>query len=261
MLKTVFKNRKDLVKAVSEFTGTSAKYMGAPTFAYKVGEYTIDKDGNITADCEMESLKSFLAEKGLIQQETTQKTSQNQEMLIENEENQQDSVKFNIPLDGADKQSVINFVKTLYSKQYLINRALQMKVLNIQEGFLQELENKELSDITNDEYSGFKIENDCFIFDYPSLGGKMFNAYMTLMCMAFSKAKKSTRVQAKLTKPENEKYYMRSWLIRLGLGGKGGAETRRALLKNLNGNSAFRTNEDREKVKAKYKQKKAEKQL
>ena len=29
MLKTVFENKKDLVKAVSEFAGENAKYMGA----------------------------------------------------------------------------------------------------------------------------------------------------------------------------------------------------------------------------------------
>lgn len=239
MLKTVFENRKNLVKAVSEFTGENARYMGAPTFAYKVGVYTIDKDGVITSDSEMDKLKVFLVEKGFIQQESV------------------DSIEFSIPLGGADKQSIINFVNMLYSKQYLINRALQIAALSIHDSFLKELEGKELSEITNDEYSGFRIENDCFVFNYPNIeGGEMLKAYMTLMCMVFSKAKESSRVQAKLTHPENEKYYMRCWLIRLGLGGKGGAETRKALLKNLKGHTAFRTEEDIEKAKEKYRQKK-----
>lgn len=256
MLKTVFENRKDLVKAVSEFTGENAKYMGAPTFAYKVGVYTIDKDGIITSDSEMDKLKDFLIEKGFIQQETEQEPK----LFVENQPNQQesiDSIEFSIPIDDADKTAVINFVKMLYSKQYLINRALQMAALNIHDSFLKELESKELSEITNDEYSGFRIENDCLIFNYPNTeDGEMLKAYMTLMCMAFAKAKESTRVQAKLTQPENEKYYMRCWLIRLGLGGKGEAETRKALLKNLKGHTAFRTEEDIEKAKEKYKQKK-----
>ncbi len=244
MLKTVFENRKDLVKAVSEFSGENAKYMGVPTFAYKVGVYTIDKDGVITSDSEMDKLKGFLIEKGFIQQESI------------------DSIEFSIPIGDADKTAVINFVNMLYSKQYLINRALQMAALSIHDSFLKELESKELSEITNVEYSGFRIENDCLVFNYPNAeSGEMLKAYMTLMCMAFAKAKESTRVQAKLTQPENEKYYMRCWLIRLGLGGKGGAETRKALLKNLKGHSAFRTEEDIEKAKEKYKQKKAEKQM
>ncbi len=242
MLKTIFENRKDLVKAVSEFTREEAKYMGAPSFAYKVGVYTIDKEGAVTSDFEMDKLKDFLVEKGFIQQESV------------------DSIEFSIPLDGADKQSIINFVNMIYSKQYLINRALQMAALSIHDSFLKELDNKEISDITNDEYSGFKIENDCFIFDYPNAeGGEMLKAYMTLMCMAFAKAKESTRVQAKLIHPENEKYYMRSWLIRLGLGGKDRAETRKALLKNLKGHSAFRTEDDIEKAKQKYIERKSAK--
>lgn len=257
MLRAVFKNRKDLVKAVSEFTGKNAEYMGAPTFSYKVGEYTINKDGIIESDTEMDSLKNFLAEKGFVQKETEQE----QQLLGENEPNQQesvDSIEFSIPLDGVDKATVINFVNMLYSKQYLINRALEMSVLSIHESFLKELESKELSEITYDEYSGLKIENDCLVFDYPNAeGGEMLKAYMTLMSMAFSKAKESTRAQAKLIHPDNEKYYMRSWLIRLGLGGKGGAETRKALLKNLKGHSAFRTEEEIERAKEKYRQKRS----
>lgn len=256
MLKTVFENRKDLVKAVSEFTGENAKYMGAPTFAYKVGVYTIDKDGGITSDSEMDALKAFLAERGFIKQETKQET----QILVENELNQQESpdgIEFSIQIDGADKTAVINFVNMLYSKQYLINSALQMAALSIHDSFLEQLKSKELSEIINDEYSGFKIENNSFVFYYPNTdNGEMLKAYMTLMCMAFSKAKESTRIQAKLTHPENEKYYMRCWLIRLGLGGKGGAETRKALLKNLKGHTAFRTEEDIEKAKEKYRQKK-----
>ncbi len=256
MLRTVFNNRKDLVNTVSKFTGENAEYMGAPTFSYKVGDCTINKDGIITSNTEMDSLKNFLVEKGFIQTEIEQE----QRLLGENGLNQQesvDSIEFSIPLDGSDKQSIINFVNMLYSKQYLINRALQMAVLSIQESFLKGLESKELSEITNDEYSGFRIENDCLVFNYPNIeGGEMLKAYMTLMCMAFSKAKESTRVQAKLTHPENEKYYMRCWLIRLGLGGKGGAETRKTLLKNLKGHTAFRTEEAIEKAKEKYRQKK-----
>lgn len=256
MLITTFKNRKDLVKAVSEFAGENAKYMGAPTFAYMVGAYIIDKDGSITSDFEMDGLKNFLIEKGFIQQ----KTEQEPQLLVENEHNQQesiDSIEFSIPIGDANKTAIINFVNMLYSKQYLINRSLQMAVLSIHDSFLKELESKELSEIKNDEYSGFSIENDCLVFDYPNIeGGEMLKAYMTLMCMAFSKAKESTRVQAKLTHPENEKYYMRCWLIRLGLGGKGGAETRKALLKNLKGHTAFRTEDDIEKAKEKYRQKK-----
>lgn len=65
-IQTKTENRKALVKAVSEFTGEEQTYMGPPTFAYKVGELTIDRNGVITSESEegCEELKSFLTEHG-----------------------------------------------------------------------------------------------------------------------------------------------------------------------------------------------------
>ena len=41
------KERKALVKALSEIAFSEAAYAGAPTFAYRVGDYTVDKNGVI----------------------------------------------------------------------------------------------------------------------------------------------------------------------------------------------------------------------
>ena len=41
-------NRKRLVETISNFTETKAKYLGAPSFTYQVGNYTIDKNGVLT---------------------------------------------------------------------------------------------------------------------------------------------------------------------------------------------------------------------
>lgn len=41
--------RKDLVKAISSFTGQKAVYKGAPSFAYKIGGMEVSKDGTLTA--------------------------------------------------------------------------------------------------------------------------------------------------------------------------------------------------------------------
>ena len=41
-------DRKNLVKAISEHLGMEAKYLGAPSFAYQVGTYTISKDGALS---------------------------------------------------------------------------------------------------------------------------------------------------------------------------------------------------------------------
>ena len=244
MLRTTFENRKDLVKAVSEYAKAEARYMGAPTFAYKVDCYTIAKDGSITSAFEMGGLGAFLDERGFIQSETETGIEEN-------------TLTFSIPLEGAEKKDILNFITILHSKQYLINKALGATAIAIDEELLAELETKELSEINMDKHTGFRIKDFCIEFDYPyPQADERFIPYMSMMSMAFSKARESTRVRANLIKPENEKYYMRSWLIRIGLGGKGGAETRKVLLKNLKGHSAFRTKEEMERARERYRQRK-----
>lgn len=56
------KERKALAEAVGEILGAEVKYAGAPTFAYKVDGYTIDKDG--TLNRAKEDLVKALKEKG-----------------------------------------------------------------------------------------------------------------------------------------------------------------------------------------------------
>ena len=43
-------DRKRLVSSISEITGASAKYLGAPSFAYQVDYFTIDRNGGVTFD-------------------------------------------------------------------------------------------------------------------------------------------------------------------------------------------------------------------
>ena len=42
--------RKRLVKAITTYTQTDAKYLGAPTFAYQVDYFTIDRNGVVSFD-------------------------------------------------------------------------------------------------------------------------------------------------------------------------------------------------------------------
>ena len=58
-------DRKRLVNAISEITGVPAKYLGAPSFAYQVDYFTIDRNGGVTfddrADSEETSSKRWTA--------------------------------------------------------------------------------------------------------------------------------------------------------------------------------------------------------
>ena len=51
-IKTKAKDRKELVKVLSEHFGKKAVYAGPPTFAYKIGAVTIDREGLIILEDE-----------------------------------------------------------------------------------------------------------------------------------------------------------------------------------------------------------------
>ena len=55
--------RKELVEAVSEYTHMESTYKAAPTFAYEVADYIIDKTGALTGEYDAGLVKA-LAEHG-----------------------------------------------------------------------------------------------------------------------------------------------------------------------------------------------------
>lgn len=75
-------------------------------------------------------------------------------------------------------------------------------------------------------------------------------AYTELFSKMVQCAGKQKRISPKPTIEENEKYYMRAWMVRIGLGGRDVKEERAFLLSRLKGHTAFRTPADEEKWKA-----------
>ena len=75
----------------------------------------------------------------------------------------------------------------------------------------------------------------------------MILAFTHLAAAMAQQAREQKRIKPDETIEENEKYYMRIWLLRLGFGGKEGKEVRNLLLKNLKGHSAFRTEANKQR--------------
>ena len=57
--------RKQLVVAVSEFTNIEPEYKAAPSFAYEIGDYMVDKEGTLTGPKNPALIES-LKEQGFI---------------------------------------------------------------------------------------------------------------------------------------------------------------------------------------------------
>lgn len=53
--------RKALVKAVSSFTGDPVAYQNAPTFAFAIGSYTVDKNGILIGPANDQLLQALAA--------------------------------------------------------------------------------------------------------------------------------------------------------------------------------------------------------
>ena len=54
------RKRKELVKDISEILGEKAEYMRMPTCAYRIGDYTVDKDGTLTWGEDVTDAESLL---------------------------------------------------------------------------------------------------------------------------------------------------------------------------------------------------------
>ena len=56
--------RKSLVAAISQELNAPTKYLGAPTFAFQVGDYHIDKNGNMEGPGDLDLVTILYAKHG-----------------------------------------------------------------------------------------------------------------------------------------------------------------------------------------------------
>lgn len=116
--------RKKMVQAVSEIIGLSARYQGAPTFAYNVGSYGIDKDGilngpnNPVLVADLCSLYDF------------EPVSAEYETQMQGAETLPDELlTIEIPLEGFTDGAIQNLEKLIASKASLIKKAISAENL------------------------------------------------------------------------------------------------------------------------------------
>ena len=251
--------RKKLVKAVGAYKQVTPEYLGVPSFAFRIDEMIIDKDGILIIEGGMEPEKlqeflKYLEEKGFhtsvpaVQTELTEDTptedtptepAEQAEYEMEPEDTPTEEptlLTIEVPRDGFTEESIINLRKIIDSKASLLRKALGTDDLSVQ--------------ISEDRiaFSWFHIEDPANTSAYAHL--------VSALCQMAQKAK---RVTAREKPVESEKYAMRIWLQRLGFGGSEFKEERALLLKNLSGTSAFKNQAEAEAFNEKLKAKRANK--
>ena len=236
-------NRKDVVKAVSGILGQPSKYMGVPTCSYQIGNCTIDRSGAVETEDEKtaEMVRAGLLEQG----------------VIGSPEPEADETTVSLPMEGMTAEGLKNLIFLIRSKQYLTGRAFAEDVFRVPTALVAELGSTEIPDAETflqtfqnhaEGCKGISFQDGKITFTLPTAGDPgMIKAFTHLTAAMVRQAKEQKRISPKETIEENEKYYMRIWLLRLGFGGAEGKEIRDLLMKKLKGHSAFRTEENRQR--------------
>ena len=242
--------RKALVAAISQELNAPTKYLGAPTFAYEVGEYYIDKNGMLEGEdnpglvADLQGLHDFKAitkeydtsfpeaepipediqipyEAALGGRVSPYNDYDEPPTYAEPELSDEDGTNhliIGLPRAAFTDAALENLKRLVESKSSLIKKALGTDCIPI---------------IAGEDTVSFPW----FQGELTSEGVKACTHFVTALC---EMAKKQKRVNATEKQVENEQYAFRCFLLRLGFVGSEYKADRKFLLKNLSGNSAFR---------------------
>lgn len=238
--------RKALAAKVEEITEEKKVYLGAPTMAYRVGVFTISKNGEITcedgSEWALENLAEALSEAGFTAEEEPgsrpeeaaeaptapaqgeaeaepEDTPEPGEKPTEAADEGPDSLSVSLPDNLTDEQFA-NLEKLVRSKRTLMAHAFRSEGITV------------AREDGNIVFSGFT----------PS-DGEHTDAYLIFVTKLVKMAKEAQRVTGTDHEDSNEKFAFRVFLIRMGLVGKEFKTARKILLENLSGNAAFKTEE------------------
>lgn len=210
--------RKRLVTALSNLTGFKAKYLGMPSMAYEVGDFTIDKNGNLELSDkvnseEIERVAAHLASEGFSAEEEISATEGRQTA-----DSEEFGLTVSMPRSNFSEGALENLQALVEAKGELIRHALDVEELPIE--------------ISEDEVSFPWFE------ELPT--PEEIKAYTHFISALSEMAINQKRITVKEKEVENEKYAFRCFLLRLGFIGKDYKDERKILLRNLTGSSAFK---------------------
>ena len=167
-------DRREMVRVLSERLQTPAIYLRTPTYAFRIGELSINRDGSITGEDEslLESLRPLLIERGWLEEEPvdapegenteTEMAGENihsgieavfgaheeiddgsncveNDPAVDLEAQASASVEhagITTPLRDWTVAERISLLRTLYGRQCLLNRMMQGETLCIEETFV-----------------------------------------------------------------------------------------------------------------------------
>ena len=233
--------RKAMVGIISKVLNTKPAYCGAPTFSYKIGAFEITKDGSlcfddVTDEATVARVRTALREAGFTSEggeneascaDTGADEPSRTEAAVDDltpaetavEEPDEDSLSISLPRSLFTETALQNLDALLLSKGRLIRHAF-----DIQE-------------------ATYTLEGDriTFAWLHGTITDETAKAYAEFISKLCLMARTQKRVTAKEKIVDNEKYAFRCFLLRLGMIGNAYKQSRKILLQNLTGSSAFKS--------------------
>lgn len=269
--------RKPLLEAASQILDKPAVYQGAPSFAYTVGDYTVDRNGILSYNSNIHPdfaavLISDLQERGfvaeIVSNEADNETLEENvndvdeaEATTENTAATDNSTAVaEAPLEADEVEaSIETTADTVVTENTASTEAINAEssdILTIEvpdNGFTPEAKENIRKIVASKktvlekalESDGLPIvEKDGKItfpwFTLHDIDGEA-DAYSRLVTAICKMAKEQKRVTATEKPIENEKFTMRLFLIRLGFIGDEYKTARKILLRNLSGNASWKS--------------------
>lgn len=241
--------RKSLAGAISSALNAPTKYLGMPSAAYRIEEYTLSKTGELTGPDDRDLVAALRATHGFepgseeydgaepdidphhpgqyadpAETPTAEMLKQAEGWMEETEDVQpnasdaSDRLTIEVPLQGFTPEKLTNLTRMVAAKAPLLKLALGAEVLPIQVG----------------------AETIRFPW-FQKTDGEHAQAYAALVSLLCKAALQKKRVTAKeKAVPENPRYSLRCFLLSIGMIGDAHKASRKMLLSGLEGSSAWK---------------------
>ena len=223
--------RKAMVGIVGKAVSEKPAYCGAPTFSYKIGAFEITKDGSLcfddaTDEATIARVRTALREAGFTSEDWENEdscaaTAADEPSRTEaaDADSSEDSLSISLPRSLFTETALQNLDALLLSKGRLIRHAFDIREATYT--------------LTDDRIT--------FAWLHGSITDETEKAYAEFISKLCLMARTQKRVTAKEKIVDNEKYAFRCFLLRLGMIGNAYKESRKILLQNLTGSSAFKS--------------------
>ena len=222
--------RKALVAVMRDTLQDTTRYLGAPSFMFQVGKYTVDKSGTVTCpedadEAQIEMLIRELAHDGFIGERIGEATKPAEHIVAEPEQQKKersqtaapDRLSIELPKDGMTPASMENLRRLVASKATLLMKALGTHSLPITEH------------ADRIEFGWFRPTDD----------QAEIAAYYQLVHGLCELARTQKRVLASERPVNSDRYTLRCLLLRIGFIGDEFKTSRKILLRNLEGSSSY----------------------